>query len=313
MRESPLPSGDCYRIKRYSDIPKCAIWRVTATHDSNIIPFYYKETKSMQAKFTERNIRDTWITSIEYKQLEAEGWKLRVTDGYWWSDSFTMKEYVDKLEKLRTTSEHGPTGALGVLVKYIGNNSYGKTVSRLNGMEMVLANERPAGYHDYQDPNDKIQHLWFKFAEPGLRAYHQPQIGTFITAYVRMQVRRAALQAPDAWLYADTDCVMFNRPVDLDIDPLRYGAWKVESNGDLYRVIGKKIYFKEDGSEIHAKGMNIKRLTVPEHMIPWYDGKPPQQTQVQKNNILTVMTGEEMFFERVRRGTNVENLKLNTT
>jgi hypothetical protein len=245
-------------------------------------------------------ISDTWITSDEYRQLLREKWDIEVIEGYFWDSVFNLREYVDKLETLRRSDPDGPNGALGTMVKAIGNNSYGKTVETLDGLELVLAPDCPEGFSQYST-EDELSCVWFRFVEPLQRDYHQPHIGAFITAYVRMVVRQAILLNPEAWLYADTDCVVFSEPVDLNLDPLRYGFWKLEVDGDDYYIIRKKTYAAVDGSKIHAKGLNVKRLTI-EDMKRWYDGEPPLQHQVQRQNFLKVMAGFEMFCERSRVG-----------
>ncbi|NDG20048.1 MAG: hypothetical protein EB117_17545, partial [Betaproteobacteria bacterium] len=121
--------------------------------------------------------------------------------------------------------------------------------------------------------------------------------------------RRAMLIDPAAWLYADTDSVAFNRNVtdQMDIDPGRYGAWKIEESGTPYRIIAKKVYASLDGSKRSAKGMNVKRLTD-EDFQSWLNGTPPTQTQVQRQNFLKVMAGSEMYLERQRRGTAIPTM-----
>ena len=125
-----------------------------------------------------------------------------------------------------------------------------------------------------------------------------------------MVVRRAALLSPDSWLYADTDCVIFSTDVTarLDIDAKRYGAWKIEEQGAHYQIIAKKVY-TEVGAPGYlkrsAKGMNVKRLTS-EDFAEWFEGRPPVQDQVQRNNFLKVMQGAEMYRAQTRRGTAVE-------
>src|SRR5258706_6104845 len=95
-----------------------------------------------------------------------------------------------------------------------------------------------------------------------------------------MEVRRAALLAPGAWLYADTDCVMFSQAVALPVDPGQYGKWKLEAAGEPYLLIAKKVY-----SDIlywgpiatrtrHAKGMNVKKLPD-DDFSAWYKGAWP--------------------------------------
>jgi hypothetical protein len=119
-----------------------------------------------------------------------------------------------------------------------------------------------------------------------------------------MVVRRAALLSPDTWLYADTDCCIFSSDVtsQLDCDPKRYGAWKIEETGANYLIVGKKIYQNLDTKVGHAKGLNVKRLTN-DDFSDWFDGIPPEQTQIQKNNFLSVMRGAEMFRSQKRSGT----------
>jgi hypothetical protein len=302
MREAWLPCGNVLQInkKEINKYAPCAIYLVDAFHPTNFVPFYWKDHEQ-NAMFTNNEINNAWLTSIEIVQLMKENWKIKVHDGYFWNDQFKMTEYVNKLEHLRNAGEGGSKGAQGEMIKAVGNNSYGKTVEQLEGLELILALECPDGYAQYQGDEDLFKHVWFKFNEPSIREYHQPQIGAFITAHVRMVLRRAIMLNPKAWLYADTDGIMFSEPVDLDISPTVYGKWKVEAEGAIFRLITKKVYANDDASEKHAKGVNISRLTN-QDFIDWYNGKPPIQTQVQRSNFVQAMTGFDMFYERTKIG-----------
>lgn len=301
MRETKLPGGRCIHsgdaLNKYA---KTFICRIEAWKKGNKIPFYYRDTEGVGV-FGLDHVGDTWITSIEYEQLKKEGWRVALKDSYFWDDAFTMKEYVNRLENLRVNSPGGPNGAQGMMIKAIGNNSYGKTVETLDGIELLLSQKKPEGYYEYQAENEELRHVWFKLNRPVPREYHQPQIGAFITAHVRMVVRRAALLSPDNWIYADTDCVVFTKPVALPISPSQYGLWKEEVKGDVYRFIQKKVYGKVGGGDLHAKGMNVKRLTDAD-MDAWFNGRSPKQAQLQRNNFLKVMTGASMFVTRVKVG-----------
>jgi hypothetical protein len=193
-------------------------------------------------------------------------------------------------------------------MKYIGNGSYGKTVEQLDGLELVMSAEQPEGYSPYIGCEENgLQYIWFKISEPVGREYHQPQIGAFITAHVRMVVRRAALLDPDRWLYADTDCVVFSGhklPAGLDIDPGRYGAWKIEDEGTPYIFAAKKVYASLDMKTSHAKGMSVRKLTLLD-FENWFAGKPPSQTQIQRMNFVKVLAGSDMFIERDKVGENL--------
>lgn len=303
MREAWLPAGSAVHTKNVHKYAKCAIYLVNAKSRTNQIPFYWRDLEQ-SARFTHDEILGAWITSIEYEQLKREGWQIEIVEGYFWDDHFKMKNYVNKLENLRVGEGRDPKSAQGEMVKAIGNNSYGKTVEQLEGLELILARECPQGFSQYQDDDELFKHIWFRFTDPGIREYHQPHIGAFITAQVRMVLRRAILLNPGAWLYADTDGIMFSEPVDLSLSQTEYGKWKLEAAGEVYRIITKKVYANEDASEKHAKGVNINRLTN-EDFIKWFEGSPPTQKQVQRSNFLAVMSGEDMFFDRVKIGQKI--------
>ena len=314
MRDAKLPAGDCYhRLGALHPYARIYIARLTGKHPTNRIPFYVKTETGGRSKavFVMHELPDTWLTSIEVEQLKREGWKLTITESYFFTDSFSMTEYVNRLEHLRTTCEGGPSGAIGTMVKAVGNHSYGKTVEQTDPKEIIFSPDCPVGFMPYSapgeaDPLGVLEHIWWRVGDIVTRDYHQPQIGAFITAHVRMVLRRAMLIDPAAWLYADTDSVAFNRDVtdQMDIDPGRYGAWKIEESGTPYRIIAKKVYASLDGSKRSAKGMNVKRLTD-EDFQSWLNGTPPTQTQVQRQNFLKVMAGSEMYLERQRRGTAI--------
>jgi hypothetical protein len=300
MRETNLPAGAVFESKEGNKYAKCAIFLVDATNYKNKVPFYWRDSEE-KSHFSLHEIKNAWLTSIEIKQLESEKWKITVKNSYFWEDYFRMTKYVNTLENLRVGEGRDPKSAQGEMIKAIGNNSYGKTVETLGGVELLLSLDCPPGFAPYQGDDEIFKHIWFKFNEPGVRDYHQPHIGAFITARVRMVLRAAILKNPDAWIYADTDGVMFSEPVALDFSPTRYGAWKIEAEGEIFRIITKKVYANEDASEKHAKGVNISRLTAVD-FENWYNGQPPVQTQIQRANFLTAMTGGEMFFKRTKVG-----------
>ncbi len=316
MRDAALPQGfTCHYKGTPPSEVRCYIAQVTASHPSNIIPFYYRtETGGrMASAFSPDRIALTWVTSIEVDQLRAEGWELTIHQAWGWDGHFSMLEYVDRLERLRMTCEGGPSGPIGTMVKAVGNHSYGKTVEQLAPVEYVIGAECPEGWAPfYGDDIEPLEHVFYRFIAPEdvrPKDYHQPQLGAFITAHVRMVLRRAALLDPEAWLYADTDCVVFSRDVTdrLDIHPSRYGAWKVEEAGTVYRIIAKKVYAQDGGDKPKrsAKGMRVRELSA-QDFAEWFDGTPPVQLQTQRNNFLAVLRGVDMYRAQERAGTAVE-------
>lgn len=303
MRDAALPAGRCIWTEGRHPYAKVYIARVKAKNFRNRIPFYYRDIERGRSVFGLQEIGETWLTSIEIAQLEREGWTVEILESWFWDDDFNLRDYVNKLENLRIGNGRNPKDAQGEIMKMIGNNSYGKTVEQLDGLELVMASEAPEGFSPYAAEVENLQYIWFKIGTPMLREYHQPQIGAFVTAHVRMLVRRAALQDPDTWLYADTDCVMFSQTqtADLNIDPGKYGAWKIEEEGTEFLIAAKKVYASADGKQKHAKGLNVRKLT-PEDFEKWIAGAPPEQVQVQRQNFMLVMSGFDMFIERKKVG-----------
>lgn len=319
MREASLPCGGALYCKGPPPVGvSIYVARVQAFKSGNRIPFYYRHMDAsgrIRSLFSADEIMDTWLTSIEIHQLAREGWQLDIAESWAWpGEGFSMREYVDKLERLRTTCEGGPAGPIGTMVKATGNHSYGKTVETIEPIEFLLCAECPPDCLPYYgDGSDPIEHIYYRIDDDRKpKAYHQPHLGAWITAHVRMVVRRAALVAPDAWLYADTDCVIFSRDVtaELDIDPRRYGAWKVEESGAHYQLIAKKVYRQVGGEKPKrsAKGLHVKRLTD-DDFARWYEGAPPVQDQIQIQNFLAVMHGAEMYRLQTREGTRVESAR----
>lgn len=290
MRDAKLPCGSMWRT--FARPKGVYIARVQCDMLGNVVPFYCADVDGKKQHAV--GAIDSWLTSIEVDQLRSEGYALKIIDSYSWRESFSQQDMVDKLERLRIHAPGGPKSAQGEMMKALGNNAYGKTVEQLDGMELVMSLTRPDGFSEYREPTGELEYIWFKLGAPQLREYHQPQIGAFITAHVRMVLRRAILVNPEAWVYSDTDSVAFSAPVELDIDPGRYGAWKVECEAKGYHFIAKKIYCADDGSEMKWKGLSTRGLKV-DDFVRAYNGGSVEQDQIQRVNFMQVMEGREMY------------------
>ena len=305
MRDCKLPSGRCVHTWEYQP-GLCGVYRCYVGRGvQSEIPFYYRTIDKHIGAFTAGAYVETWLTTIEIEHLIRDGWLVEIIEGSYWEEYFCLADMVNELEALRFSDPGGPNGPLGTMVKFIGNNAYGKTLERLDGLEIIMALDCPPGFISYQAENPEMDHVWCMMKDPYPRDYHKPQIGVFITAHVRMLVREAALQCAGAFLYADTDCVVFSESVDfLDVDPKRYGAWKQETNGERAIIIGKKVYYCEKDEQKKAKGLIIKKLEK-QDFEEWFTGRLPIQTQLQRQNFVKFMSGSDMFRDSERTGTDV--------
>lgn len=307
MRDAELPHGSCVRAAKFNE-EKPGVYRVTISRDvRTAVPFYYRDDATNTGSFTNGKEAVTWILSTEIKHLRADNWNVEIHEGYYWQGAFNMREMVDDLERLRFTDPGGPKGPLGELVKILANSAYGKTLEQLGGVEYVMAKKKPDGYLPVSDDDPQLAQTYFRVGQVYPKVYHQPQIGCFITAHVRIILREAALKAPKHFVYGDTDCVAFSKPIDfLTINPTHYGDWKVESAGTEHIFIAKKVYYSEDGK--HAKGLYVRELEK-EQFEKWFAGTPPKQMQTQRQNFVRFMAGQEMFITQERGGTDVTKSK----
>jgi len=184
------------------------------------------------------------------------------------------------------------------MTKALGNNAYGKTSERLDKRVLVLSaggkpeREVPGAvtgwmpHEKWVDGDLAYEGFWITLiAEVERRRYHRPHIAATITASVRMKLYEAIMLDPQAFLKADTDSLAFTRPVALDVDGKRYGAWKVEHEGTRAIIVGKKVYAFIDSGGVVAKavckGLHVKKLDTATFARWCSTGDPPRQAQVQ--------------------------------
>lgn len=312
----PLPSGRC--METFHEIPELlGLYHVTLSYpyeDGAPVPFYCRSTDWSTIGLTDGSSpRETWIVSPEVEHLRAYGWNVEIHDGWVWTDRFDMSEWVDGLQAARIAA--GPKTPKGLAIKSVGNNAFGKTFEEFDGLRLVISDQRPGTeYFRYRDDDPDYDDIWFTIEDVRPADYHRPQLGSFITAYGRLQLMEAANFAPRAFQYADTDCVVFTEDVTwaMDVDPAIYGYWKVEEAGATYSFINKKAYFSHDADPdpkrlnyprvAHAKGLHVQDLTL-RQWHDWYDGTEiPEQQQLQRQNFVTTMADQDMFVPRGRSG-----------
>lgn len=287
MRSAKLPAGRCYHAREY-DHKRPGVYRVSASHRTlQTVPFPMRAigTGKLVEHYGEGELH-TWLTSIEIELLRELGWTIRVHDGFAWSESFSMRAWVNGLEdrRKRFAKDH----PVNVAVKAIGCNAYGKTMQQAPEWKFVMSLTQPKGGKIVYDGDAEIPGFWM-IPENRLRGrcYERPQIGCFITAHVRCAIYRAAMTDPEHFVKADTDSVAFTRPQpQLPISPFRYGDWKLESDGDEHIVIGKKVYWSiaPDGpgsGKIVCKGLRVRELTRKDFERWYADRIAPVQEQVQ--------------------------------
>lgn len=155
------------------------------------------------------------------------GWKFKSTTGL-------FKEYIDKWNAVKMESTLNGNKAMRTLAKLMLNALYGKFALNPNVQSKIP-------YYD----NGIIK---YTLGEKETRNPIYIPVGTFITAWARHKTITSAQKVYDRFLYADTDSlhlISTEIPKDLEVDPIKLGAWKHESTFTRARFVRQKTYIEE--------------------------------------------------------------------
>lgn len=290
MRETALPAGRCARVSA-PERGRPGIFAVTVERvPVGSVPFPMRDREGRFVECYGQRL-ETWLTTIEIECLRRNGWTVDIAYGYSWRESFKMTAWVNGLERRRR--EFDKTHPVNAAVKAIGCNAYGKTLQQSPDVRFVMSDEQPrCGKHLgqvlYDSDGREIPGFWI-VRDDRLkgRCYERPQLGAFITASVRCKVYDAIMGDEEHFVKADTDSVSFTRPQrSLRLSAWEYGLWKLESDGALHIVIGKKVYWSEaaigpGSGKVACKGLRIKQLSRTDFERWYAQHEAPTQQQVQ--------------------------------
>lgn len=174
-----------------------------------------------------------------YNITYHSGWKFKSTTGL-------FKDYIDKWYTIKAESTINGNKAMRTLAKLMLNALYGK----------FALNPHVQSKHPYFE-DDVVK---YRLGEKKTRDPIYIPMGAFITAWARYKTITSAQKVYDRFLYADTDSLHLigtEIPAELEIDPVKLGAWGHESTFTRARFIRQKTYIEEiDGNiNITCAGM----------------------------------------------------------
>ena len=192
------------------------------------------------------------VFNIEY----LSGWKFK-------SDKGLFKDYIDKWSTNKIQAKETGNHGLYLISKLFLNSLYGKF-----GTSTTIKEKIPYLDHDKQ----------VRYKDSG--AKHRDGVyialASFVTSYARKVTITSAQKIMDDYnsgksniefLYADTDSLHlksddFSLP-DLDIDPVRLGAWKYESKFNKARFLRQKCYIENSCEDVDSDDPQYKlKITV---------------------------------------------------
>lgn len=167
---------------------------------------------------------------------------------YEFSQWTTFALFVDKFAGLRLAAKAVEDLARDLIYKRVGNSGYGKfALDPREHEEYYVAEptEKPAG--DGWFPSlgmDDIYQIWARPNPGRLGKFYNVATAASITGGARANLMRT-IDATGRVLYCDTDSVLLDAREghEIDIDPVRPGAWKCEVSGlDRIAIAARKIY-----------------------------------------------------------------------
>lgn len=189
------------------------------------------------------------------------GWKFKSTTGL-------FSDYIDYWMGVKEEASRNKNKAMRTLAKFMLNALYGKFGTALTGKSKFPVYDD--GKISYETGPEELR-----------KALYVP-VATFVTAWARDKTIRSALKVIDKFIYSDTDSLHLSIdlpdeimlmsedeleemstaqlraygvdiPADFDIDPVRLGAWKIESVFHRNKTIRAKTYV-EDGNRPEVWG-----------------------------------------------------------
>lgn len=167
------------------------------------------------------------VYNVEY----MSGWK-------WKSSTILFREYAEKWFGVKAEATESGNAALRFIAKRLLNSIYGRLA-----LNPVTHSKIP--YYDAE-----LDTVEYSLGEEEHRKPLYIPAAAFITAHARNKTIRAAQALYDRFLYADTDSLHLigtEIPAELDVDPVRLGAWAHESTFDRAKYLHAKCYIEEEG------------------------------------------------------------------
>jgi len=217
------------------------------------------------------------------------GWKFKSTN-------ILFRDYIDKWSKIKIESSKNGNEGLRSIAKLMLNALYGKF-----GLNPKVKSKIP-NFHDGQ--------VVYTTGEEEKREPVYIPVASFITSYARKITIESAQKNYNRFLYADTDSlhlIGLEEPKNIDIDPVKLGAWKIEGKFNKAKYIRAKSYIEnmfisvdefEQLKESKKKNWTFnKELNVYEHLETACAGLPKKAQHL-------------INFDNFKSGLKLEKAKL---
>lgn len=191
------------------------------------------------------------ITNVDWELIKQQYhvYNLRWHGGFYFKGiDILFGRYIEKWVRIKNDATVNNNPGMRQIAKLMLNSLYGKFATRT-----TVYSRRPVLVDDI---------LRYVDTEPTEREPFYLPVGVFVTSHARYKTITSAQQVYDRFIYADTDSLHLigtELPDNLDIDPVKLGAWKHESTFYQGKFLRAKCYIEyENGKEeptVHVAGM----------------------------------------------------------
>lgn len=256
MRDFPVPSS--YRGAWTTDYQpdRLGIYEIKFNQKVTWMPpILYDEAKN-DLSYSGQTV----CTSVDIETFRPYG-TFEVIRGYFFAETaYLFTDFVNRYYGLRRQAQEEGNHALAYTCKILLNSLYGKFGQRPESTKIVLATPEIISNTEHKviaQPGSDYALL----VEDAAVEHEFVAVAAFITAYARRVLYQYIEQAPDAYIYCDTDSIHTTKP---EIYPTGtgLGELKIEYAGPA-SYVGRKLYAQHGINKIRAKGISVKSATVP--------------------------------------------------
>lgn len=191
------------------------------------------------------------LTSVDLKLFleHYDVWEIEYLSGYKFkAKNGIFTDYIEHWTKKKIEYEKAGNMMMRTICKLYLNNLYGKFATN-----PVVKSKIPIGFDD----DGKVA---YKVTEPEERKPVYLPVGSFVTAWARDYIIRAAQKNYDRFIYCDTDSLHLRGTEDgigIEIDSYKIGAFKLEKTFTKAKYLRAKTYLHEiDGKrKVTCAGM----------------------------------------------------------
>jgi hypothetical protein len=242
-------------------------------------PFYFAHIECRQDGAFPTRVKDQplnfhvehgefWVTSHELKAAVELGLvsQVKVKSVHVPLKTIRFREFVEFWMAEKIAGKLTGDKIRELFAKFMLNSAYGKFGTNPDNYKDFMiqhqGDDMPPEPWSISSSHQCGVNLWEKDAQT--KRYFDVATAASITSAARSVLLRA-LRNSRRPIYCDTDSIICEGTGNIELDPSRLGAWKLEAEGDRIAIAGKKLYALKQGDKfvkLASKGVRLTGASV---------------------------------------------------